>query len=60
MVGGLQFDFASPYKGVLNVGVMAYQEWQHDGFASTFAFTPPVQPYPNPSGTVRFNPTWDI
>jgi hypothetical protein len=60
LVGGLQFDFQTPYKGTLNVGVMAYQEWQHDGFASTFAFTPPVLPYPNPSGNVRFNPTWDI
>jgi hypothetical protein len=60
VVGGLQFDFQTPYKGTLNVGVMAYQEWQHDGFASTFAFTPPVLPYPNPSGNVRFNPTWDI
>jgi hypothetical protein len=60
VVGGLQFDFQMPYKGSLDVGVMAYQEWQHDGFASTFAFTPPVLPYPNPSGNVRFNPTWDI
>ena len=35
---------------------MGYQEWNHDGFASTF----PVQPDPNPSGNLRFNPTWDI
>ena len=33
-----------------------YQEWQHDGFASTF----PVQPDPNPSGNVDFNTTWDV
>jgi hypothetical protein len=51
--GGLQFDFAAPYKGFLNVGVFAYKEWQHDGFASTF----PFQPIPNPSGNVNFDPT---
>jgi hypothetical protein len=36
--------------------VMAYKEWQHDGFASTF----PFQPIPNPSGKVDFDPTWAI
>jgi hypothetical protein len=50
--GGLQFDFAAPYKGFLNVGVFAYKEWQHDGFASTF----PFQPIPNLSGNVNFDP----
>jgi hypothetical protein len=50
VVGGLQFDFQTPYKGSLDVGVMAYQEWQHDGFASTFAFTPRSGPIPIPVG----------
>jgi hypothetical protein len=53
IVGGLQFDFETQYKGFLNAAVMAYKEWQHDGFASTF----PFQPIPNPSGQVEFDPT---
>ena len=53
---GLQFDFAAPYKGFLNVGVFAYKEWQYDGFAATF----PFQPIPNPSGKVEFDPTWAV
>jgi hypothetical protein len=56
VVGGLQFDFQTPYKGTLTVGVMGYKEWQHDGFASIFTSLP----NPNPSGNVAFNPTWDI
>jgi hypothetical protein len=56
IVGGLQFDFAAPYKGFLNVGLMAYKEWQHDGFASTF----PFETVPNPSGAVEFNTTWAV
>lgn len=28
---GLQFDFAAPYKGFFNVGVVAYKEWQTAG-----------------------------
>jgi hypothetical protein len=54
--GGLQFDFAAPYNGFLNVGTYAYKEWQHDGFASTF----PFEPIPNPSGYVSFNTTWAV
>jgi hypothetical protein len=54
--GGLQFDFATPYKGFVNIGVYAYKEWQHDGFASTF----PFQPIPNPSGDVEFDTTWSV
>jgi hypothetical protein len=53
---GLQFDFATPYKGFVNVGFYGYKEWQNDGFASTF----PFQPIPNPSGNVDFNPTWAV
>ena len=56
VMGGLQFDFETPYKGSLNAAVMAYQEWQHDGFASTF----PFEADPNPSGNVQFNPTWHV
>jgi hypothetical protein len=41
--------FASPQAGF-------YKEWQHDGFAWTF----PVQPDPNPSGKVDFEPTWAV
>ena len=54
--GGLQFDFAAPYKGFLNVAAFAYKEWQHDGFASTF----PFEPIPNPSGNVDFDTTWAV
>lgn len=53
---GLQFDFAAPYGGFLNVGVFVYKEWQHNGFAVTF----PVQPIPNPGGRVDFDPTWAV
>ena len=59
VVGGLQFDFQTPSKGSLTVGVMAYQEWNHDGFAATIPFLLSL-PNPNPSGNVQFNPTWDI
>jgi hypothetical protein len=54
IVGGLQFDFSAPYKGFLNVAVMAYKEWQHDGFgaANVFGY--------NPSGKVDFDTTWAI
>lgn len=53
---GLQFDFATPYKGFVNVGIYGYKEWQHDGFAAMF----PFQPIPNPSGRVEFDPTWAV
>jgi hypothetical protein len=56
VMGGLQFDFDTPYKGFVTAAVMAYQEWQHDGFASTFPFNQD----PNPSGNVTFNTTWDV
>jgi hypothetical protein len=54
--GGLQLDFAAPYKGFLNVGVFAFKEWQNDGFAATF----PFQTIPNPSGKVSFDPSWAV
>ena len=50
---GLQFSFATPYKGFLNLSPNIYKEWQHDGFASAAA-----APNPNPSGNVNFNTTW--
>jgi hypothetical protein len=59
VVGGLQFDFQTPSKGSLTIGVMAYQEWQHDGFAATIPNLL-ILPNPNPSGNVQFYPTWDI
>jgi len=56
--GGLQFDFATPYKGFLNVGLFAYKEWQHDGFASADAVS--GTDTLNPGGKVSFDPTWAI
>jgi hypothetical protein len=50
--GGLQFDFATPYKGFFNISISAYKEWQHDGFASLGTV--------NPSGKVDFDATWAI
>lgn len=44
---GVQFSFATPYKGFLNLTPTIYKEWQHDGFA------PPVT-----NGAVDFNATW--
>jgi nucleoside-specific outer membrane channel protein Tsx len=53
---GLQFDFAMPYKGSLNIGAFVYKEWQNNGFARAF----PFDPIPNPSGHVDFDATWAI
>jgi hypothetical protein len=47
---GIQFSFAMPYKGFLNLTPTVYKEWQHDGFAAGSAL--------NPSGAVDFNTTW--
>jgi hypothetical protein len=44
---GIQFSFAVPYKGFLNLTPTIYKEWQHNGFA------PPVT-----DGSVSFNTTW--
>ncbi len=55
--GGIQFDFAAPYKGFLNVAALAYKEWQHDGFASNL---PIFGVNNNLSGNVDFNVTWGI
>ena len=49
---GLQFSFATPYKGFLNLTPTIYKEWQHDGFSVAFGGTT------NPSGNVDFNATW--
>ena len=53
--GGLQFDFATPYKGFVNVSFNAYKEWQNDGFAANG-----VGGNLNPSGKVDFDTTWAI
>ena len=50
--GGIQFNFAAPYEGLVNVGVVAYKEWQHDGIAAQLGT--------NPGGNLNFNPTWGI
>jgi len=47
---GIQFSFAMPYKGFLNLTPTIYKEWQHDGFAAGSAL--------NPSGAVDFSTTW--
>jgi hypothetical protein len=49
---GIQFSFATPYKGFLNLTPTIYKEWQHDGFAVLFGGGT------NPSGNVSFNTTW--
>ena len=53
--GGLQFDFATPYKGFVDISVSAYKEWQNDGFAANH-----VGLNLNPSGKVDFDATWAI
>jgi hypothetical protein len=53
--GGLQFDFATPYKGFVNVSFNAYKEWQNDGFAAQG-----VGNGLNLSGKVDFDATWAI
>ena len=49
---GIQFSFATPYKGFLNLTPTIYKEWQHDGFAVAFGGGT------NPSGNVDFKTTW--
>src|SRR4051812_32778808 len=49
---GIQFSFATPYKGFLNLTPTIYKEWQHDGFSVAFGGTT------NPSGNVDFKTTW--
>jgi hypothetical protein len=49
---GLQFNFATPQKGFVNLGLVGYKEWQHDGIAASLGT--------NPSGDVNFNPTWGL
>jgi hypothetical protein len=44
---GIQFSFAMPMHGFLNLTPTIYKEWQHDGFA------PPIT-----NGAVSFNTTW--
>lgn len=53
--GGLQFDFATPYKGFVNVSANVYKEWQNDGFAALG-----IGGNQNLSGKVDFNATWAI
>jgi hypothetical protein len=48
--GGLQLDFATPYKGFIDISFSAYKEWQNDGFAALGGF----------SGKVDFDATWAI
>lgn len=50
--GGVQFEFATPYKGFLNAAVVAYKEWQNDGFSALGTI--------NPSGKVDFDTTWGV
>lgn len=47
---GIQFGFAAPYKGFINLTPTVYKEWQNDGFGVQFGY--------NPSGDVSFNTTW--
>ena len=47
---GIQFSFATPMHGFLNLTPTIYKEWQHDGFAAGSAL--------NPSGAVDFDTTW--
>ena len=50
--GGIQFDFAMPYKGFLNASINAYHEWQNDGIEQFLGI--------NPSGRVDFDTTWAV
>ncbi|HVZ53874.1 MAG TPA: hypothetical protein VG986_18040 [Pseudolabrys sp.] len=49
---GIQFSFATPYNGFINLTPTVYKEWQHDGFAVSY------WPAVNPSGDVDFDTTW--
>jgi hypothetical protein len=57
VVAGLQFGFALPYKGFLNVSPMFYQEWNHEGLFPISS----AAPYPAGFGrSVQFQPTYDV
>jgi hypothetical protein len=53
--GGIQFDFATPYKGFFNTSISVYHEWQHDGYAVLAGLAGG-----NPGGNVDFNTTWAV
>jgi hypothetical protein len=67
VVGGLQFEFALPYKGYFNASPLVYYEfYNHNGFAQCGSgFSGPV-PYPNAGatclldGNTSFKPTWAL
>jgi hypothetical protein len=47
-VAGVDFTFALPYSGHLDVAPMYYKEWQHSQFAGI------------PSGSLDYNGTWAV
>jgi len=58
VVGGLNFSFALPYKGFLNLSPMVYQEWNHEGL---FPILGAPGSFPAGLGnSVTFKPTWDV
>jgi hypothetical protein len=55
VVAGLQFSFALPYKGHLNISPLAYKEWNHNSF-----LTPLFTPFGPADGNTSFDTTWDV
>ncbi len=56
IVAGLEFTFALPYKGHLNISPLYYKEWNHNNF-----LTPGNGTTNGPlDGNDNFNGTWDI
>ncbi len=50
IVAGLEFTFALPYKGHLNISPLYYKEWNNNGFGSLFIGR----------GYESFKGTWDL
>jgi hypothetical protein len=60
--GGLQFDFAAPYRGFFNIAIFAYHELQHNGYGQQGPFQGVVGIGfgNNPNLEVDFNTTWKV
>ncbi|TWB87806.1 hypothetical protein FBZ93_120104 [Bradyrhizobium macuxiense] len=65
VVAGLQFGFALPYKGYLNISPLYFQRWQYNSIfgdpsvvGAVFAPRPPYSFLPD--GIAKFDPTWGV
>nr|WP_084292633.1 hypothetical protein [Bradyrhizobium sp. WSM3983] len=60
LLAGLQFQFALPYKGYVNVAPLIYQEWTHDGYLQTGSQFVPPGLTGLPDGELNYHPSWAL